>query len=131
MWYQAELEERRKEKWRVAHDKSAPVRTLDDARAFVTDVGMTLMYPLRPPGLAPTFIGAVAGTTFDLPTRRDAYKDPRAGEATLLAVRLLREKAAFEVPFGEDSLLVSAAEFPYFYSLIGERNHKQAPNPGE
>ena len=39
-----------------------PLRTLDDAHRFVESVGFCLMYPMRPPLLAPTFIGAWTGS---------------------------------------------------------------------
>jgi hypothetical protein len=46
-------------------------------------------------------------------------------------VRLLRERAAYEANlFGETNFLVSAAVFPYFYGLVGDRNPKQMPKPG-
>jgi hypothetical protein len=47
-------------------------------------------------------------------------------------VRLLRDKSAYEANLGDENnaLLVSASAFPYFYTLVGERNPKQAPKPG-
>jgi len=57
-----------------------------------------------------------------------AFADPRAHEAKGLMVRLLREKSAFEtLVFPENNFLVSAAVFPFFYGLVGDRNPKQAP----
>src|SRR3989442_214796 len=53
-----ELDQLRREKWRL---NGRPVRTLDDARAFIESVGFCMMYPMRPPLLAPTFIGASGG----------------------------------------------------------------------
>jgi hypothetical protein len=121
-----ELEQQRREKWRVNGAENA-IRTLEDAAQFIASVGFCLMYPVRPPVLAPTFMGAFAGEDRDLPARRHAFRDPRAAEATGLMVRLLRQRSAFETNLlGETSLLLSAEIYPYFYALIGDRNPKQA-----
>jgi len=77
----------------------------------------------------PTFIGAWAGSDESLPTRQRAFADPRAHQATELAVRLLRERSAYEASvFGEDNLLVAASVFPYFYAMTGDRNPRQDPH---
>ena len=132
MIFQQELDGLRQQKWRVhATAKERPMRTLDDAREFLNSVGFCLMYPVRPSLVAPTFIGAYLSTKDGLPLPALALLDGRAKDAELLSSRLLSEKAAFEVGFANDGvLLVSAAEFPYFYALIGERNPKLPPNPG-
>ena len=120
-----ELLELRNVKW---HTAGNPVCTLEEAREFIESVGFCLMYPLRPPVFAPTFIGAYAGTDRDLPTWQHAFADPRAPQATELMVRLLRQRFAFEAnPFGETSLLVAASVFSYFYGLVGDRNPRHAP----
>ena len=119
----------RREKWRL---DGTPIRTIEQARAFLDEVGFCLMYPARPALLVPTFIGAFVGSDDRLPGWQHAFKDPRATEATELMVRLLRERTAFEANlFGENNgFLVAASVFPYFYALMGERNPKQAPKPG-
>ena len=126
-----ELIQLRREKW---HVNGNPVRTIEDARSFVESVGFCLMLPLPSPKtlLAPTFVGAFLGSDEKLPTQRQALTDPRAREATELMVRLLRDKSAYEANLGDEhnALLVSASVFPYFYTLVGERNPKQAPKPG-
>jgi 23S rRNA pseudouridine2605 synthase len=124
-----ELLQARAQKWRL--DGQA-VRTLDDARAFLESVGFCLMYPMRPPLLVPTFIGAWVGADDKLPARQHAYNDPRAQEATELMVRCLRDKAAYEAPLMDENnaFLLAPSVFPYFYSLVGERNPKQAPATG-
>ncbi|HET9406123.1 MAG TPA: crosslink repair DNA glycosylase YcaQ family protein [Candidatus Sulfotelmatobacter sp.] len=124
-----ELFQLRREKWRL---NGNPIRRIEDARAFIEDVGFCLMYPLRPPILLPTFIGAFAGAEDRLPTWQFAFSDPRSSEATGLMVRLLREHAAYEAnPFDENNaFLLAASVFPYFYALVGERNPKQPPKPG-
>lgn len=126
---EAELQQERARKW---HLDGNPVRTLDDARAFLESVGFCLMYPLRPPVLVPTFIGAWVGTDDRLPTRQHAFSDPRAKDATELMVRTLRAKAAYEAPLFDENnaFLVAASVFPYFYALVGERNPKLPPNSG-
>ena len=90
------------------------------------------MYPLKPPVLLPTFIGAWAGSDEKLPTWQHAFADPRSSDATELMVRLLRDRSAFEANlFDENSaFLIAASIFPYFYALMGERNPKQPPKAG-
>jgi uncharacterized protein YcaQ len=124
-----ELQILRREKWRL---DGKPIRTIEQARAFLDEVGFCLMYPTRPALLVPTFIGAFVGSDDRLPGWQHAFKDPRASEATELMVRLLRERTVFEANlFGENNgFLVAASVFPYFYALMGERNPKQAPKPG-
>jgi hypothetical protein len=126
-----ELIQLRRDKWRL--DGNA-VRTLEDARSFIESVGFCLMLPLPAPrtSLVPTFVGACLGTDEKLPTQRNAFTDPRARDATELMVRMLRDKSAYEANLGDENnaLLLSASAFPYFYTLVGERNPKQAPKPG-
>src|SRR5437667_8978178 len=47
-------------------------------------------------------------------------------------IRLLRDKSAYEANLSDENnaLLISASIFPYFYTLVGERNPRQAPRPG-
>jgi hypothetical protein len=124
----SELQDLRREKWCV---KGNPVRTLEDARAFMESTGFALMYPIHPPLLVPSFVGAYAGTDEALPTAQKAFADPRAKDATELMVRLLRDHSAYEANlFGETNFLVSASVFPYFYGLVGDRNPKNMPKPG-
>lgn len=124
-----ELQHQRQEKWRL---NGKPIRTLEEARSFLEDVGFCLMYPRRPALLVPTFIGAFAGAEDRLPEWQHAFKDPRAAQATELMVRLLRERTAFEANLFEENngLILASSVFPYFYALMGERNPKLAPKPG-
>lgn len=124
-----ELQQLRREKWRL---DGKPIRTIEEARAFIEDVGFCMAYPSRQPLLLPTFIGAFVGSEEHLPTWQHAYSDPRAAEATELMVRLLREKTAYEANLFDENngLLLAASVFPYFYAPVGERNPKQAPRPG-
>jgi hypothetical protein len=124
-----ELQQLRVEKWRL---NGKPIRTIEEARAFVEEVGFCLMYPVRPAMPVPTFIGAFVGSDNRLPTWQHAYSDPRAAEATELMVRLLRERSAYEANIFEENnaFLVTASAFPYFYALVGERNPKLAPKQG-
>ncbi len=119
----------RREKWRL---NGNPVRTLEDARAFIESVGFSMMYPMRESILLPTFVGAFVGSDSRLPQWKDSFADPRAQEATGLMVRMLRERDAFEANLMDENngLLVAASIFPYFYALVGERNPKQAPKAG-
>lgn len=123
-----DLDQQRRQKW---HLDGRPVRTLDDAREFIESAGFCLMYPLKPPVLAPTFIGAWVGSEQHLPTWQMAFSDPRAHDATEVMVRLLRERVAYEANLFDENntCLVAASIFPYFYALVGERNPRQAPKP--
>lgn len=124
-----ELQQLRREKWRL---DGKPVRTIEQARAFLESVGFCMMYPLRPALPLPTFMGAFVGSEQRLPTWQHAYSDPRAAEATGMMVRLLRERAAFEANLFDENnaFLVAASVFPYFYALVGERNPRLPPKAG-
>src|SRR5579871_607918 len=121
-----ELQQLRREKWRL---DGRPIRTIEQARVFLEEVGFCTMYPQRPALLVPTFVGAFAGSEERLPDWRHAFADPRAREATELMVRMLRERSAYEANLFEENngFLMGATVFPYFYALKGERNPKQAP----
>jgi 23S rRNA pseudouridine2605 synthase len=125
----SELQQARAEKW---HLDGRPVHTIEEARAFMESVGFSLLYPLRPPVLAPTFVGAWVGADDRLPTQQHAFADPRAQNAKDLMVRLLRERAAFEANLYDENnaFLIAASVFPYFYALVGERNPKQVIKAG-
>jgi hypothetical protein len=123
-----ELQDARREKWRV---RGNPARTLESFSEFLESVGFCLMYPQKPMPMVPTFIGAFTGEEDHLPTRQTAFSDPRAGEATELMVRLLRQRAAYEANlFGENNFLVAPSVFPYFYALVGDRSPRRAPKAG-
>jgi len=124
-----ELHQLRLAKWRL---DGQPIRTIEEARAFIESVGFCLMYPVRPAMLVPTFIGAFVGSDDRLPARQHAFSDPRAVQATDLMVRLLREQGAYEANLVEENnaFLIAASVFPYFYVLVGERNPKLAPRAG-
>lgn len=126
--HEEQLQQLRHEKWRL---NGQPVRTLDEAREFIDSVGFCLLYPQRPSVLAPTFVGAYKGSDDKLPTPQKAFADSGAQQAKDLMVRLLREKAAYETNvFPENNFIVSAAVFPYFYGLVGDRNPRQLPKAG-
>lgn len=123
-----ELRQARREKWRL---DGRGLRTAEEAREFMESVGLCLLYPTRPALLAPTFLGAYAGTDDGLPTVKQAFADARARQAIELMVRLLREKTVFEASiFGEAGFLVSATAFPYLFGMIGDKNPRQRPQPG-
>jgi 23S rRNA pseudouridine2605 synthase len=120
-----ELQQQRAYNWRIAGN---PVRTFEDARSFVDDVGFCLMYRDRSLPVVATFVGAYAGSSENLPDAVHAFADPRAKPATELAVRLLRERAAFEITLSAGcDLIVSTALFPFFYALLGDHNPKATP----
>ena len=126
--HESDLQQLRREKWRL---DGRPLRTLDEAREFIDSVGFCLLYPQRPVVLLPSFIGAWKGAEQNLPTAQAAFADPDAPHAKELMVRLLREKAAYEANvFPDNNFILSAAVFPYFYGLVGDRNPRQAPKAG-
>src|SRR5207244_2046954 len=101
MIFEQDIKKERAQLWHMT-ENARPLRTLDDAREFLNSVGFCLAYPVR--GIiAPTFIGAYVGSEEKLPTAKQAFADANARAATELIVRLLSEKSAFEVAFGEDS----------------------------
>lgn len=120
-----ELQQQRAHKWRLEGDT---VRTLEQARGFLDDVGFCLLYPERSLPLVPTFMGAYAGSADGLPDAKHAFADPRAQQATDLMVRLLRERAAYEMNlFADADLIIAAPLFPFFYALVSDRNPKAPP----
>lgn len=120
-----ELQQQRSHLWRTDGN---PVRTLEDARSFLNNVGFCLMYPERSLPLLPTLIGAYAGSADSLPDEKHAFADPRAKQAGELMVRLLRARAAFEANFSAgNNLIMDASVFPYLYALVSDRNPKAPP----
>ncbi|HLJ91440.1 MAG TPA: hypothetical protein VKZ53_31870 [Candidatus Angelobacter sp.] len=120
-----ELQQQRSILWRT--DGNA-VRTLDDARTFLAGVGFCLMYPDRAISVMPTFLGACAGTSENLPDAKHAFADARTGPANELVVRLMRERQLYQLNLtGDITLLASARLFPFFYTLLGDRNPKATP----
>jgi hypothetical protein len=126
---ESELQQARAQKW---HLDGSTVRTIEDARSFVESAGFCLLYPVRPPVLVPTFVGAFVGADDRLPTWQHVFADQRALDAKELMVRLLRERAAFEASLFDENnaFLLAASVFPFFYALVGERNPRQAPKGG-
>jgi hypothetical protein len=107
-----ELQQQRREKWRVNGEGA---RTQEAARDFLEEVGFCLMYPQKPMPQVPTFIGAFVGTEESLPAPKMAFSDPRAKDATEMMVGLLRRRAAYEANlFGDNNFLLAASLFPYF-----------------
>lgn len=122
-----ELEHLRREKWRL---EGEAISTLEEAREFVDSVGLCLMYLVRPMPLLPTFVGATVGGDRNLPTRKNAFADPRARAAEDLLVRLVRNKFVFESQLQGTALILSAAVFPYYYALASDRKPKQSLRTG-
>jgi 23S rRNA pseudouridine2605 synthase len=125
MMTEQDLQQLRSHKW---HLDGNPVRTLDQARNFIVDVGFCVMYPARTLQAVPSFMGAFAGSGDNLPDSKHAFADPRTPEATELMIRLLRERSAYEMNLSPGTdLVVSASLFPYFHSLVADPNPKIAP----
>ncbi|HZP24756.1 MAG TPA: hypothetical protein VFB04_15010 [Terriglobales bacterium] len=123
-----QLQQLRRSKWRL---DGRPLRTLEEARDFIDSVGFCLLYAQRPPVLLPTFMGACQGSEDNLPTAQMAFAHAAARAAKELMVRLLREKSAYEANvFPDNNFILSAAVFPYFYGLVGDRNVRQIPKTG-
>lgn len=120
-----ELQQHRAKTWRLA---GYPVRTIEEAKSFLDEVGFCLMFPMRSLPLVPTFIGAYAGSDERLPDGKHAYADTRTQPAMDLALRLVRERSAYEINFDpETPALAAAAVFPFFYAMVGDRNPKAVP----
>src|ERR1051326_5790699 len=110
-----DLERLRRDK---GHTNGMPLNTFEDARGFVDDVGMCLMYPLKPPVLLPSFLAAVIGDDRGLPTAKQAFADERSQRANQLSRRLVAQNAGFESNlFADNCLLLSSRVFPFFYVL--------------
>ena len=128
MMTELELREHRRKKWRL---DGSPLRSSDDARDFLESVGFCLMYPVKPPLLLPTFLGACAGSEANLPLRPQAFDQPLARQAEEWLLELLRRRLTFETNlFGETPLLLAPSVLPYFYALVGDRNPKAGPKAG-
>ena len=122
MMTELELREHRRTRWRL---DGRPLRSADDAREFLESVGFCLVYPVKPPVLLPTFLGACAGSESNLPQRAQAFDSPLAGRAEAWVLEMLRQRIAFETNlFGETPMLLAASVLPYFYALVGDRNPK-------
>ena len=60
--------------WRL---DGKPIRTIEQARSFLEEVGFCLTYPKRPALLVPTFIGAFVGAENRLPGWQQARRSSR------------------------------------------------------
>jgi len=87
------------------------------------------MYPMRPALLAPTFIGAWVGAD-DSCRHASTPTTIRGNRSDGVDVRALRDRSAFEAPLLDENnaFLLAPSVFPYFYSLVGERNPKHPPH---
>lgn len=117
-----ELDHLRREKWRLDGE---PIRTLEEARAFVDSIGFCLMYPTRPMPVLPTFVGACIGNDKNLPGRKQTFADPRAQEAEGFLNRMISTKSLFEAQINSNTVLLSPSLFPYFYALASDRKPRQ------
>src|SRR5438445_13893957 len=103
-----ELQQRRRARWRV--DGARPIETIDAAAEFIAEMGLCLEFPVKPWVVAPTWMGACAGTEADLPLAAQAFRDPRLPRARELKTGLPRPRTGFEVRYqGETNLLLAAA----------------------
>jgi uncharacterized small protein (DUF1192 family) len=120
-----DLQQLRARKWRL---DGIGVKTIEQAREFIDEAGFCLMYPERSLPMAPSFMGAYAGSATGVPDSKHAFADPRSQPATELMVRLLRERSAYEINLlpGAD-LVISTALFPYLYSLLADDKPQAAP----
>jgi len=120
-----QLQAARAELW---HQHGQPLLTLDDLRGWTDQAGLCLYTPrhTQMPTPAPSLIEAVSGQTIESPSA--AAIEP----ANALLVRLVAESAAVPLnllgTLGEQpDFVVSAATFPFIYTLRGDRNWKQPP----
>lgn len=110
---------------------AAPLRTLEDAVAWLHECGFCLFQPHTAPVVAPDLLTAVAGSSEQARMSLRFVDDPDKRLARDLVFRMLRDRAAYVAPFNESNqLLIAPTELPYFYALVGERNPKQPPDAG-
>jgi hypothetical protein len=120
-----DLQQLRARRWRL---DGTGIRTVEQAREFLEDVGFCLMYPERSLPMLPSLMGAYAGSAAGPPDRKHAFADPRSQQATELMVRLLRERSAYEINLSPgNDLVIEAALFPYFYALLADDKPHSAP----
>jgi 23S rRNA pseudouridine2605 synthase len=120
-----QLAENRSKAW---HHDARPLLTVESLRAWLAKVGLVLYTP-RPrqlPVPAPSFVEATLGTLNASPTPAEA------AEARSLLTRLIAEGSA--VPLNlmgttgdTPDFVVSAAVFPYLFTLRGDKAWKQPP----
>ncbi|MBV8208242.1 MAG: hypothetical protein JO041_15760 [Acidobacteria bacterium] len=120
-----ELKALRRKKWRL---DGAPVRTFEECASFLEQVGLCPMVPETVPGPAPTFLGAWAGSDAAALGARGAVPSGEAAGAESMALRLVREGAAWEWPLDGSVLLIAASVFPFVSALAGDREGKQQPS---
>ncbi|HZQ92725.1 MAG TPA: hypothetical protein VFA60_13100 [Terriglobales bacterium] len=114
-----DLHNLRRERWRL---NGRPLSGFDDAREFVESAGLVLLAPASPPVALPTMVGATLGGDAQLPDARRLPTDPRGQQARALADELVRRKAAVESNiFPDNGVLVAPSLFPYFYTLLADR----------
>ena len=121
-----QLQNTRAERWR---QKSNPVLTAEDARAWVDGAGLCLFLPRRGNFLAaaPSFVEAVMGAPSEVPGREametaTSLMRRLAADAAVVPLNLFAEVASDQPDF-----LASRATLPYVFSLIGGRNWKSGP----
>ena len=117
----------RRARWRLSAESK--IRTAADAAAFLADVGLCLMDSPPTALVLPTFAGA-CGAEDGSPAAPQAAHEPQNSPAREFVPPMLRERSAFEAPFGEDNILLLSPEvFPYFYAVAGEREPARALEP--
>ena len=93
------------------------------------------MYPMRPPLLVPTFVGAWVGSDERLPAQQHPFLIRAPATRQELMVRLLRDHAAFEANLFEENnaFLVARRRFlismRWWESAIPARHPKAARAP--
>ena len=110
-----------------------PAFTLKSAVSFVNSIGCCTAYPIQ--GLMlPTLVGAAVGNMQALGVHINHIKkhpeDLMRQQVLDAVIRMARNKDLYEVPFLAGTLLASEMEFPYFYSLVGDRKLNQPPTVG-
>ena len=120
-----QLQAARAERWR---QKQNPALTLDEAWAWVTEMGLGLFLPRRNQFLtpAPSFAEACIGTPSDTPS--PAEIDNARG----LMIRLTESGTALPLNLlgghtEQPDFLASREAFPYIFTLRGGRNWKTPP----
>ncbi|MGH9585384.1 MAG: hypothetical protein ACRD3F_00410 [Acidobacteriaceae bacterium] len=125
-----QLQNVRAERWR---QKSNPVLTAEDAKAWIEDIGLCLFLPHRHfLAAAPSFVEAALGSPSEAPGR-EALENARAlmrrlaADAALVPLNLFGNSGQGGPASDQPDFLCSRSTLPYIFSLTGGRNWKSGP----
>lgn len=124
-----QLQHARAERWRQT---SNPLLTSDDAAAWLESIGLCLYLPrhthFRTP--APSFLEAVSGSPTEAPARAAiesaaAFLHSLTAGSQVVPLNLFGEASGGSTD--QPDFLVTRANLPYLFSMVGGRNWKSGP----